>query len=328
MLSSKPPSPNHRLSSMKYLCLTLGGILMILSGCGQSTTQVAPAGSPDATASLTEARKGFQTKLVRREAANEPVETPPPQVFQLVQYESPAGKLAAYLTPDPGDGKQHPAIVWITGGDCNTIGDLWSGMPENNDQTAAAYRNAGIVMMFPSLRGGNMNPGFREGFFGEVDDVLAAADYLARQSYVDPQRVYLGGHSTGGTLVLLTAASTDRFRAVFSFGPVEDVGGYGSEYCPFDLSSARELELRAPIRWLHSIKSPVFVFEGVHQGNLDSLRSMAQASKNPLAHFHEVPGKDHFSVLAPTNRLIAGKIVTDTGPTTNLSFSEQELSGR
>jgi hypothetical protein len=25
--------------------------------------------------------------------------------------------------------------------------------------SAAAYRNAGIVMMFPSLRGGNENPG-------------------------------------------------------------------------------------------------------------------------------------------------------------------------
>ena len=33
-------------------------------------------------------------------------------------------------------------------------------------------------MMFPSLRGGNNNPGSKEGFFGEVDDVLAAADLL------------------------------------------------------------------------------------------------------------------------------------------------------
>lgn len=306
---------------MKHAFFVLAGIV-ILAGCGRPAAQVAPAGSPDATKSLIEARQGFQTKLLRRESANEPVETPPPQIFQQVQYDSPAGKLAAYLSPDPGDGQKHPAIVWITGGDCNTIGDIWSDMPASNDQTAAAYRQSGIVMMFPSLRGGNMNPGVREGFFGEVDDVLAAADYLAGQPYVDPQRIYLGGHSTGGTLVMLVAASSDRFRAVFSFGPVEDVGGYGSEYCPFDLSSARELELRAPIRWLHSIKSPLFVFEGVRQGNIDSLRSMKQASQNPLAHFHEIASGDHFSILAPTNRLIAGKILADTGPTTNLSFSE------
>ena len=41
-------------------------------------------------------------------------------------------------------------------------------------------------MMFPSLRGGNDNPGAKEGFLGEVDDVIAAADFLAKQPYVDP----------------------------------------------------------------------------------------------------------------------------------------------
>jgi dipeptidyl aminopeptidase/acylaminoacyl peptidase len=60
-------------------------------------------------------------------------------------------------------------------------------------------------MMFPSLRGGNDNPGRHGGFYGEVDDVLAAHDYLSRQPYVDPKRIYPGGHSTGGTLALLTA---------------------------------------------------------------------------------------------------------------------------
>ena len=28
--------------------------------------------------------------------------------------------------------------------------------------------------------------------------------------------IYLGGHSTGGTLVLLVSECTDRFRAIFS----------------------------------------------------------------------------------------------------------------
>ena len=78
-------------------------------------------------------------------------------------------------------------------------------------------------MMFPSLRGGNDNPGKKEGFLGEVNDVLAASEFLSRQEYVDPDRIYLGGHSTGGTLALLVAASTDKYRAVFSFGPNDDV---------------------------------------------------------------------------------------------------------
>jgi dipeptidyl aminopeptidase/acylaminoacyl peptidase len=64
-----------------------------------------------------------------------------------------------------------------------------------------------------------------------VDDVIVATEYLRAQPHVDPDRIYLGGHSTGGTLVQLVAASSDQYRAVFSFGPMDDVGGYGRSMC-------------------------------------------------------------------------------------------------
>jgi acetyl esterase/lipase len=287
-----------------------------------------PDATPAKSATLAEARIGFQTKLVPGKNDKEPVDPPPAGVFNLVKYEAPAGKLQAYLTPDPKDGKKHPAVVWITGGDCNSIGDVWSAQPANNDQTASAYRKAGIVMMFPSLRGGNENPGQKEGFFGEVDDVLAAADFLAKQPYVDPARIFLGGHSTGGTLVMLVAECSDRFRAVFSFGPAHDVTGYGpqSGFLPFDLSNPKETRLRSPGYWLDSIQSPVFVFEGTNEGNLDSLRAMAKASKNPKVQFFAIRGATHFSILAPVNRLIAQKVLKDEGPQSNLAFTEDELN--
>jgi dipeptidyl aminopeptidase/acylaminoacyl peptidase len=159
-----------------------------------------------------------------------------------------------------------------------------------------------------------------------VDDVLAAADYLAKQPFVDPQRIYLGGMSTGGTLVLLVAASSDRFRAVFAFGPADDVAGYGPEDLPFDTSNPREFELRSPIRWLQAIRVPVFVFEGTVRGNLASLRAMERASSNSKIRFHPIKGADHVSVLAPTARLTAGKILDDVGPEVNIVFTEEELN--
>jgi acetyl esterase/lipase len=276
--------------------------------------------------SLSEARRGFATRPAPNQPAGRPAPEPPPDVFRLVRYEAPAGKLAAYVTPDPGDGRKRPAILWITGGDCNTIDELWNEAPRENDQTAAAYRKAGLVMMFPSLRGGNDNPGQHEGFFGEVDDVLAAADFLTKLDYVDPRRLYLGGHSTGGTLVMLVAASTDRFRAVFSFGPAADVSGYGPGFLPFETSNPRELELRSPGRWLSSVRSPLFVFEGTDEPcNIRSLQAMARASANPLIRFHPVKGLTHFSILAPVNELIAAKILHDEGSATNLAFSAEEL---
>lgn len=286
----------------------------------------APGTTSGAKLTLTEARRGFVTKPIPRLGRADPPSAPPPNVFRLVEYTSPAGEMASYLSTDPGDGKKHPAIVWITGGDCNSVDEIWQEGPRDNEQTAAGYRKAGIIEMFPSLRGGNGNPGQREGFFGEVDDVLAAADYLSHQDYVNPQRIYLGGHSTGGTLVMLVAESTDRFRAVFSFGPVDDVRGYPPQFQPFDTQNAKEVQLRSPGYWLDSVRSPLYVFEGTVEGNMASVQKMSSDSKNPLIHFHPVEGFTHFSILAPANELIAAKILKDEGPTTNISFSEEELS--
>jgi dipeptidyl aminopeptidase/acylaminoacyl peptidase len=304
-------------------------LLLVLAGCKreQGHPQAEPLSEPPAH-SLATARQRFQTKLVRRESAKEPVPEPPANLFRIVRYDASFGKMAAYVTPDPNDGKKRPAIIWITGGDCNTIGDVWTDAPPNNDQTAGAFRKAGIVMMFPSLRGGNDNPGIKESFLGEVDDVLAAADFLAKQNHVDPTRIYLGGHSTGGTLALLVAECSDQFRAVFAFGPVDNIAGYGAEFLPFDTSNPRELELRSPGPWLASIRTPTFVIEGTAQGNIDSLHRMAQLSTHPKAHFLAVRDADHFNILAPSNRLIAEKILRDDGPTCNLTLTTEELRQR
>jgi hypothetical protein len=318
--------------------------LVLLIGCGQQKPNPTggPAPEPDrrggpprpeaggdstAAGSLTEARKGFKTKLVRRESGGDPPPAPPANLFSLVNYDAPAGKMAAYLSVPPKDAKKRPAIVWITGGDCNSIDQgCWEKQPPSNDQSARAFREAGIVMMFPSLRGGNNNPGVKEGFLGEVDDVLAATDFLAKQEFVDPERIYLGGHSTGGTLVMLVSACSDRYRAVFSFGPVEDVGGYGPEFCPFDRSNPRELELRSPGQWVNTLKSPTFVFEGTVQGNLRSLEVMSKGCTNQKVHFFPVKGASHFNILDPTTRLIAGKILKDDGPTTSITFTQDEVN--
>ncbi|MCA1703588.1 MAG: prolyl oligopeptidase family serine peptidase [Actinobacteria bacterium] len=276
--------------------------------------------------SLTESRRGFQTKIIRQSRPRKPLPQPPPELFRVVRYDSPVGKLAAYLSQPPADGNKHPAIVWIFGGPDNSIGDTaWDPAPSQNDQSASAFRKAGIVTMYPSLRGSHDNPGLVEGLFGEVDDVVGAADFLAQQESVDPERIYLGGHSTGGTLALLAAASTDRFRAVFSFGPVDDVSRYGSENLPFDSRDKREVKLRAPVHWLHSVRSPLDVFEGTN-GNLSSLLQLQSASRNPMLRFHPVKGADHFSVLAPVTTLIAQKIGQDSGQTSNIQFNETELN--
>lgn len=292
-------------------------LILALSGCGAGGSVTQRSQSP------AEARKGFTPKPTGQRSG-EAVEPPPPNTVRYVTYNSPAGQLAAYLSPEPHDGKRHPAIVWITGGDCNTIGDVWNPEP-GNDQTAGIFRSIGIVTLYPSLRGGNQNPGTKEGFYGEVEDVIAAGRALRALPSVDPQRIYLGGHSTGGTLALLVAEMTGDFRAVFAFGPVDDVSGYPPEFLPFDASNPKEVELRSPGYWLNSVRSPTWVIEGTG-GNIDSLRAMLAANKNPQVHFVEVSGASHFSVLGPVNEMIAGKIYKDAGPACGISLTSEEAS--
>ncbi|MBW8879954.1 MAG: prolyl oligopeptidase family serine peptidase [Asticcacaulis sp.] len=296
--------------------------MLACAGCSAKSESKPPEPKPN----LGAAKAKYQTTV--HYASSDPVAVakPPKGVFDIVTYPSPVGNLPAYLTPDPGDGRKHPAIVWMTGGESNTIGDVWTPQPRDNDQSAAAYRKAGIVMMYPSLRGGNRNPGQIEAMYGEVDDVLAAADYLAAQPWVDPARLYLGGHSTGGTLAMLTAETRgSRFRAVIASGAVEDVAGYGSWFSPYDFRTLprEERTLRAPGQWLTAVEGRLFVVEG-DGGNIESLRVMQQASTNPAITFVEVPGASHFSVLEPLNEVIARKVAGDDGqgPLFDLSASE------
>ncbi len=331
---SSPANPQHAStnSSTKVIVIILSivfGGMMLLFVCGGILVAVAvwSFDRPQLTehANLLAGRNGFTTSLSKRERADYPTPEPLADLFHLEKYRSPIGDLDVYVSPSPADGQKHPAMIWVFGGFDNSIGETaWEPATPDNDQSASAFRHAGIVMMYPSFRGGNMNPGHFEGFYGEVDDLLAAADHLAQKDYVDPQRIYLGGHSTGGTMVMLAAAATDRFRAVFAFGPVDDVSGYGADMLPFSPWDRKELSLRNPIQWLHAMKSPVFVFEG-ESGNISCLHNMRRASTNPQLHFHEVPSADHFSILAPVTTVVAEKIRQDTGPTCNIQFTDAEL---
>ena len=281
-------------------------VLVAIVGCRAEVT----TNTVSSRENLADARKGFQTQVIKQGEDWGAPDVPPGKTFELIKYPSEVGQLSAYITKDPGDGQKHPAIVWITGGDNNTIGDVWSPSPPDNDQSASAFRKAGIVMMFPSQRGGNDNPGKREGFLGEVDDVLAATDYLAKLDYVDSNQIYLGGHSTGGTMAMLVGATSDRYRGILSLGPVATPTQYGGEYVYCDVNNAQEMRLRSPIEWLHGVKSPMLVLEGLEGGNWQgSIDVMADGNSNPQIQFFPVPGHDHFTVIDPVAKLMAEKIV-------------------
>jgi len=297
----------------------------LTSGCRQS--QNSPTSGDSATGSvessggeskgfvpqnLLEARRGFRTSLAAPVNDKEFLEIPNEQLFDITACESSVGPLEAYISLPLDEDKLYPAMVWVTGGfPPGGIGaQAWEPVDPSNDQSAKVYRERGMIMMYPTLRGCSDNPGFQEGFYGEVEDVIAAGEYLRQQPYVDPDRVYLGGHSTGGTLVLLVAESTDIFRGIISFGPVDDPFHYGKQHLRYKRGRVKERILRAPIHHLDYIRTPTVVVEGT-QGNIGSLMALqAAGSHNSNLTFVAVPHMDHFNVLAPANAALADKILT------------------
>ncbi|MAQ15948.1 MAG: peptidase [Sandaracinus sp.] len=234
---------------------------------------------------------------------------PPDGVFEVVRYPAPLGENLAYVSP-VRDAEPGPAIVWIVGGFYFGLTQVpWAEAPRSNDQSGRAFREAGIPMMYPSLRGSMGNPGERECFFGEVDDVIAAVRFLATRPDVDPERVYVGGHSTGGTMALLVAESTDEVAGVIALGPVADPRGYGGSGClPTDLDDGFEAKLRAPVEWVEQIRVPTVVVEGSDDGNADALALFEEYRGEAPVRLVEVPGLDHFSVIAPALELLAARV--------------------
>ncbi len=285
-----------------------------------------PKGSNiDVSVGFKEAHDAFATTLAKKENDDDPIPEPPEGVFDLVSYPSKVGDLAAYVSSDPGDGEKHPLIIWVVGGWGNGIDDFPFAYPEwENDQTGSAFWQNGILTMYPSFRGGNGNPGYYEALFGEVDDIVSAYEYAASLPYVDPERIYLGGHSTGGTRALLASEYTDKFRAVFCFGAVDEIKSHNNSQFTFDRGNLDEYIMRSPIYWLDNIESPTFLIEG-RDGNSENLEKMEQAYQSDKLHYFVVEGADHFSVLAPATKVVAEKILTDTGEEVNIDISQREL---
>jgi pimeloyl-ACP methyl ester carboxylesterase len=262
--------------------------------------------------------------------------TPPTRDLEIAYYDAPLGKNVAYVTPVREALRKRPGMIWIHGGWDWSIGSVaWDPAERENDQSAAIFRENGFAELYPAPRGVNGNPGSSECFFGEVDDVLAAAEFLAARPDVDPERIYLGGHSTGGTLVLLAAASSRRFRGVFAFGPIDDVRNYDHGGCLPDDVSAAEAELRAPIAFLSDIVTPTFIIEGEY-GHSDVLQRMRPRIGDAPVTLIEIPNADHWDVLWPATNVIASalgyfgspeKISTVTQETISYAF-ELERAAR
>lgn len=168
---------------------------------------------------------------------------PAPAGAQAVQYESGSLTLAAWLALPPGPGP-HPALVYLHGG---------FSLAPSDFEAVRRFVDAGWVVMTPALRGENGNPGRFELLWGELDDAVAAIQWLSRRAEVDPARIDVVGHSVGGGLAALVSLRPDApVRGTASIGGLYEPSTFGrwarsdgnAALVRFDVDDRDETELR------------------------------------------------------------------------------------
>ena len=136
---------------------------------------------------------------------------------------------------------------------------------------------------------------------------------LRKQPSVDPKRMFLAGHSAGGTITLLTALTSKLFRAAAAFDGSPDqqllFGATGSarrSWIPkevtFDYNDLRELQVRSPLAYARSFKCPTRLYYSTEAMSLyqgASIRTAALAKERGLdVDAIKIEGT-HFSHVAP-----------------------------
>jgi len=247
---------------------------------------------------LAQARQAHPTKLLQQGPSPQEYDNTVPAGVESITYPSNGRTLKAWLMRPTTPGK-HPAVCFCHGGFALGSGD---------DEAPRAFVNAGYVVMLPSWRGENGNPGNFEFFFGEVDDAKAALDYLAQSPDVDASRLYATGHSAGGTMAMLLAEMDPRLRKAAACGGMASIRRFVelTKKAPFDAyydwKDPVENDLRSAGLHVSDLNCPLKLFYGSDERALQSmakpmLRSAEKAGKQVT--LEVIPNADHSSALEP-----------------------------
>ncbi len=208
---------------------------------------------------------------------------------QSVTYRAADGStIPAYLTlPPQGAQKNIPAIVMPHGGP--SARDEWGF-----DWLAQFYAASGYAVIQPNYRGSS---GFGDDWYEKngfqswqtaISDVADAGRWLVSQGIADPHKLAIVGWSYGGYAALQSSEIyPDLFKAVVAIAPVTDLQALKDEFRGW---SNHELESKfigqgdhvrqgSPIANVERMKSPVMLFHGTHDRNVDVKQSERMADR-------------------------------------------------
>lgn len=226
---------------LAVVLLSCQGTLALAQTTGSYPLLVGTAGSAISDIPYLKRFHGFQTKLHRKGPAPlTPKAFETPEGWVQVTYPSTDGlKLKAWLHVPASRGiEPPPGMVYFHGNFALHGYDFAKCKP---------FTDAGFVVLLPTLRGENHNPGHCEMFLSEVKDAMNAVRWLHSQRIVDSKRIYTFGHSAGGVIsALLSLHEGLPVRLGGSSGGLYDVELFDAirSRVPFDLGNPVERQLR------------------------------------------------------------------------------------
>jgi len=209
---------------------------------------------------------------------------------QLVRYPSRDGKWQisafVYVPYNIPRNAKNPAIVYVHGGP--------TSQTVNSFNRIVQYMvNQGYLVIAPNYRGSTgYGKEFQEANFkdmggGDLEDTLAAADWIQKTGYVDPKKLIIMGASYGGYMSMMAVTKAPEVWAagvpivpfVNWFTEIENEDPSLQQW---DLATMGDpnkeedkplLHDRSPIFFVDKIKSPLFLLAGGHDPRLSEIRS-------------------------------------------------------
>jgi dipeptidyl aminopeptidase/acylaminoacyl peptidase len=226
-----------------------------------------------------------------------------------ISFKSKDGtEVHALLTKPVGyqTGKRYPTLVRIHGGP--TGQDAHSFQFERQLFAASGYAVLNVNYRGSSGRGAKYSESiFADWGNREVDDVLAAVDYVVAQGIADPERLGIGGWSYGGVLTDYVIAKDTRFKAAISgAGSANHISLYGQDQYVYLYDNEFGPPWKNPDLWIRfsypffhadNIKTPTLFMGGEKDFNVPIIggEQMYQALKtlNIPTQLVVYPGQNH-----------------------------------
>jgi dipeptidyl aminopeptidase/acylaminoacyl peptidase len=234
--------------------------LGLAAGSPASAETVSPSGLRIGMDDYAADRTAFQTRLLVRGPSPQRRGMPvAPSGVRDIDYPSGNLRLRAWAgMPFPAPARA-PVVIFVHGGFAFSASDYDMARP---------FLAAGYAVVTPIMRGENGQAGEFSMFYDELNDVLAATDHVRRQPWADPERIYIAGHSAGGTMAMLAGLASPHYRAIASFSGSPDQLAFwpenepASRIVPFDTRNPAEYEMRSPLSYAASFKASARLFWG------------------------------------------------------------------